>query len=148
MLHFEGTRDFKQAPAALCGKLSDASFLVTCIPGAEGVSGAERDRAAFRIRPGFAFVRGTLDVVLAVVEAVEPTSAKFSVRSKGIGSSADVEGTLALAPFGDGTRVQWAADVVNLGGLLKAVPQGLIRGADEKVINDMWEAVAARLNAE
>jgi carbon monoxide dehydrogenase subunit G len=97
------------------------------------------------LRPGFAFVRGTLDVTLQVVDAVAPASARLLLHSKGIGTSSDVEAALSLAAHGPGTRVHWAAEVKALGGLLKMVPAGLIRGAAEKVVGDAWNAVAARL---
>ena len=147
MLRFEGDRDFRQVPAELWEKLSDARFLAQCIPDVETVRLAEPARAEVVLRPGFAFVRGTLDLTLEVVDAVAPTSARLLLRAKGMGSSSDVEATLALAPQGDGTRVHWAVEVKALGGLLKPVPHGLVRGAAQKVVEDAWAAVEARLSA-
>jgi carbon monoxide dehydrogenase subunit G len=147
MLRFEGDRDFPQAQAEVCARLTDPSFLVQCIPDVESVTRLEADRASLVLRPGFAFVRGTLDVTLQVVDAVPPTSARLLLHSKGIGSSANVEAALDLAPEGNGTRVHWVAEVKELGGLLKMVPGGLIRGAAQKVIGDAWTAVAAKLAA-
>ncbi len=147
MLRFEGDRDFPQAPAELFAKLTDARFLAGCVPDVESVAEAQPGRAVLVVRPGFAFVRGTLEVSLHVVDPVEPTSARVVLHSKGIGSSSDVEATLTLAPQGAGTRVHWAAEVKSLGGLLKMVPQGLVRGAAQKVVEDAWRAVEARLAA-
>ena len=143
----EGDRDFRQAPAELWAKLTDARFLVQCVPDVESVRQAEPGQAELVLRPGFAFVRGTLDVTLRITDAVEPTSARVLLHSKGIGSSSDVEATLALSPEGAGTRVHWVAEVKALGGLLKAVPAGLVRGAAQKVLEDAWSAVEARLSA-
>ena len=148
MLRFEGDRDFRQAPAELWAKLTDARFLAQCIPDVETVRLAEPARAEVVLRPGFAFVRGTLDLTLEVVDAVAPSAARLVLRAKGMGSSSDVEATLALAPQGEGTRVHWAVEIKALGGLLKPVPQGLIRGAAQKVVTDAWAAVDARLAAE
>jgi carbon monoxide dehydrogenase subunit G len=145
MLHFEGDRGFSQPPAELWARLSDPRFLVGCIPGSESVREAAADHAVCMIRPGFAFVRGTLEVTLKVVEAVAPASVRLELHSKGIGSSSDVAAALALTPQDAGTRVHWTADVQSLGGLLKAMPPGLIRGAAEKVIGDVWTNVTARL---
>src|SRR5262249_46074734 len=148
MLRIEGVREFALAPAELWGRLSDARFLVQCIPDVESVQELAADRAALVLRPGFAFVRGTLDLTLQVVDAVEPTGARVILHSKGIGSTSDVEASLALAPReGGGTRVHWVADVKALGGLLKMVPGGLIRGAAQKVVSDAWAAVEAKLAA-
>ena len=156
MLRFEGDRDFAQAPADLFEKLTDARFLVTCIPDVENVAQQEADRAVLTLRPSLAFVRGTLEVTLQIVEKTLATAARILLTSKGIGSSSTVEATLALAPHtnpplpvaggqGGGTRVHWTAEVKELGGLLKMVPQGLIRGAAQKVLNDAWTAVEAKL---
>jgi len=145
MTRFEGDRDFTQSPADLFAKLTDARFLVTCIPDVDSVSEQEADRAVLTLRPGLAFARGTLKVTLQVVEKTPPTAARMLLTSKGIGSSSTVEAFLALAPNNDGTRVHWVAEVKELGGLLKMVPQGLIRGAAEKVINSAWAAVEIKL---
>src|SRR5262249_40031711 len=109
------------------------------------VARAERDAAEWTLRPGVSFVRGTLDVSLRVVEAVPNTSARLLVHSKGIGSTADVEANLTVAPQGTGTRVHWTVDITSLGGLLKAVPQGLIKASAQKVVADAWTAVEAKL---
>lgn len=146
-LHFEGDKDFSQSPAQVAGKLSDARFLAECIPGVEAVAKSEAEEVVCTLRPGFAFVRGTLELTLRVAEVVAGNSARLLLHSKGIGSTSDVEAVLAFAPEGTGTRVHWTVDVQQLGGLLKAVPQGLIKAAAQKVIADAWTAVEGKLHA-
>ena len=148
MLRFEGDRDFPQPPAELFTRLTDARFLAACVPDAEKASDAGPDRAAFTVRPNLAFARGTLEVTLQVVERTPPTSARMSLVSKGVGSGSTVEATLALAPHDAGTRMHWVAEVKELSGLLKMVPQGLIRGAAQKVLDNAWAAVETRLAKE
>jgi carbon monoxide dehydrogenase subunit G len=145
MVRFEGDRDFRQEPAEVFARLTDARFLVQCIPDVEAVTHAEADEAALVVRPGFAFVRGTLELTLRVADVVPPASARLLLSSKGIGSSSEVEAVLTLAPQEGGTHVHWTAEVKSLGGLLKMVPSGLIRGAAEKLVGDLWNAVAARM---
>jgi carbon monoxide dehydrogenase subunit G len=145
MLHFEGDKEFSKPPAEVWARLSDARLLVQCIPGAEPVGQAEPTTAACKLHPKLAFVRGTLEVTLRVVEAVEPTTVRLSLLSKAVGASSEVAVVLALAGAGDGTRVHWTADVVSLGGLLKLVPSGLIRGAAQSVINDVWAQVDVKM---
>ena len=146
MLHFNGYREFSLPPDQLWAKLTDARFLVSCIPDVESVSEAEADHAALVLRPGLAFVRGSLETTLRIVPVAPPHSAKVLLYSKGIGTYSAVEAGLQLAPQGDGTRVHWTAEVKELGGLLKMVPQGLIRGAAEKVINDLWASIERKLS--
>ena len=145
MLHFEGERTFSQPPEQLWPKLRDAAFLAQCIPDGSPHEGATRDRAVCTVHPGFAFMRGSLDVTIEVLDGKEPTSIKFTQKSKGIGSSSEVETTVTLAPHEQGTKIHWSADVKSLGGLLKLVPSGLIRGAANKVIEDVWTGVAQKL---
>jgi carbon monoxide dehydrogenase subunit G len=147
MLTFEGDREFTLLPADLWAKLTDARFLVQCIPDVDKVSTCEADHATLVLRPSFAFVRGTLDMDMHIVDPVVPSSARVHVHSKGIGSSSTVEATLAFSPTAAGTRVHWSAEIKELGGLLKMIPQGLIRGAAQKVINDAWNLIDAKLNA-
>jgi carbon monoxide dehydrogenase subunit G len=145
MLHFEGDRDLAQAPSVVWSKLSDARFLVECIPGVESVASAEPSKATCTLRPGFAFVRGTLELTLTVSNAVPDQSVHLLLQTRGIGSTSEVEAELSLTPLGNGTRLHWVADVKTLGGLLKAVPQGLIKAAAQKVIADALTAVEAKL---
>jgi carbon monoxide dehydrogenase subunit G len=146
MLRFDGQKDFpRHAPEALWQKLADARFLVRCVPDVHEVKRQEAAAAEFVLRPGFAFVRGSLDVNLRVAEAESPSRVRLVLHSKGIGTSAEVEAVLNLSAREAGCRVDWTVEVKQLGGLLKAVPQGLIRGAAQKVVEDAWKAVETRL---
>jgi carbon monoxide dehydrogenase subunit G len=148
MMRFEGTKDLPVSPAVVWQKLSDARFLVRCIPDIESVSESQADRAVCTIRPGFAFIRGSLELTLQVGEAVPENKLRLLAHTKGIGSSSDVEITLTLAQQGPGTRVAWLAEVASLGGLLKAMPHGLIKAAAQKVIADVWTRLETRLMEE
>lgn len=146
MLHFEGDQQSKQQPAAVHAKLCDTQFLADCLSSGQTITKQEKDTLVFQVRPGFSFARGTLEVTLRIVEATTPTLLRYHVRGKGIGSSNDVEAALTLSAHDDGTRIHWIVDITALGGLLKAVPKGLIHAAAEKVINDLWGTVMAKLN--
>jgi carbon monoxide dehydrogenase subunit G len=145
MLGFEGTRDFTLPLSALFEKFGDARFLVSCIPGVETVSHVDADRAACVLRPGFSFARGTLDLALTIAERVNTSSLRIQLQSKGIGSSSDVETNLSFSSIETGTKLTWAAEIKSLGGLLKAVPQGLIKASAQKVIADALDAVEQKL---
>jgi carbon monoxide dehydrogenase subunit G len=147
MISFEGDRDFAPPPSVLWEKLSDARFLVKCIPDVQSITKAEPSEAVCTLRPGFAFVRGTVVLTIRVAEAVSGQSVKLLLLSKGMGNSSTVEALLTLAPHESGTRVHWKAQITEMGGLLKLVPQGLVRGAAQKVITDAWSAVETQLAA-
>ncbi len=145
MQPLEGERTFGLPPEQLWPKLRDAAYLAQCIPEATPHEGGTRDRATCTVQPGFSFMRGSLDVTIEVIASQEPTSITYSQQGKGIGSSSVVETVLTLAPCEAGTKIHWRSEVKSLGGLLKMLPTGLIRGAAQKVIEDGWKGVAEKL---
>ena len=146
-MNFEGEKDLTLPPAAVFAKLNDARFLVDCIPGRESVVRADQHEAVCIQRPGFAFVRGTLELTIKIVEATPETSIRYVQLGKGIGSSSNVETVVTLTPNETGTHLHWKAEVKEMGGLLKMIPAGLIRGAAQKTIADVWQEVEKRLQA-
>ena len=148
MLQFEGDNEFPYPTAELWARLSDARFLVQCVSGIDAVKLAEPAVAVWTLRPGLSFARGTLEVTLTVVEAVPSSSVRLLIHSKGIGASSDVEVMFTLIPQDNGTRIHWTTEVTQLGGLLKAVPHGLIKGAAQKVIADVWAEAEVKLARE
>jgi carbon monoxide dehydrogenase subunit G len=144
-MQFEGEKDLSQPPKDVFAKLSDARFLVECIPGRESTAHADQHKAVCTQKPGFAFVRGTLEVTILIKEVTPETSIKYALLCKGIGSKSEVETLLALSPKDAGTHLHWKAEIKALEGLLKAVPSGLIRGAAQKVIEDIWHEVEKKL---
>lgn len=145
MLPFEGERMFALPPDQVWPKLRDMAFLATSIPDATPKGAATRDRATATVQPGFSFMRGSLEITAEIIDAQEPTTVQYRLTSKGIGSSSVVETALTLLPHEQGTKVQYRAEVTSLTGLLKMVPAGLIRGAAQKVIEDVWTGVAAKI---
>ena len=147
MLRFEGDKDFPQAPAQVWSKLTDAQFLVQCVPGVESVSHSDTRKVICTLRPGFAFVRGTLELSMEIADAIPDASGTILLSTKGIGTTSTVEASFHVDPVGPGTHMHWSAEVKTLGGLLKAVPQGLVKAAAQKVITDSLTAVETKLNS-
>jgi carbon monoxide dehydrogenase subunit G len=144
-LYFQGERAFQQPAEALWEKLSDARFLAGCVPDVESISQSEPTEVRCRLRPSFGFVRGTLDLTMRVAEAEPAKLVRLALTTRGIGTSSAVEVDLAFEPVDGGSLLRWAANVKELGGLLKAVPEGLLKAAAQKVITDAWTQVAAKL---
>jgi carbon monoxide dehydrogenase subunit G len=147
-MEFAGDKDFPLPPSAVFAKLNDARFLADCVPGRESISAADPRKAVCTQRPGFSFMRGTLEITIEVIEALPDSTIKYKLLGKGIGSSSEVQTVIALAPNDGGTHVHWQAQVVSLGGLLKAVPSGLIQGAAQKIIADGWAEMDKQLQAQ
>ena len=138
MTQLSGEERFTQPRTEIWSRLTDAEFIAGCLP---QLASAEPDDSVFlvcRVRPGLAFLKGTIRVSFDAYDRQPPASVRIRIHSKGIGSSAVVETTLALTTLDAGTRVAWSADIVELGGLLKPVSRNLIEAAAHKVIAAGW----------
>ena len=136
-------------PAALAiafARLSDASFLVACLPDVESVV-ATADVATCNKRSSLAFLSGTLHVTLTVVERKPERSATFQMRAEGSGASSTTNTTLAFRGIDDATEIAWTADTVAVTGLLKIVPRTVLQAATQKVIAEVWLAIQTRFAA-
>jgi carbon monoxide dehydrogenase subunit G len=147
MIHFEGDRAFALPVPEIFAKLSDAVWLVGCLEDAKVVS-ATPDRAVWKLKPKLSFLTGSLDAAIDVTAREPNKTAAFKIVTKAIGASSTVTATLqfAAAELG-GTAIHWTGDLVEVTGLLKMVPKGLLHGTAEKVIEDVWAAVSAKLMA-
>lgn len=147
MIHFEGDKSFPLPVAHVAEKLSDAAFLVGCLPDSE-ISEATADRAVWKIKPKLSFLTGSLHLEMTAAKREPGRSVTFEVLSKAIGASSTVVTVLNFAEADGGTAVHWTGDVTQVTGLLKMVPKGLLQGTAHKVIEDVWAAVTARLTAQ
>lgn len=145
MLTFDGERGLPLPPQQLWPKMRDAAFLVQCIPDGTVAGTPTRDHAECSVRPGLSFVRGSLESTIDILAASEPSSVKIQLGSKGVGTSSEVVVHLAIEAKDETSWIKYHAEVTRLGGLLKAIPGGLIRGAAQKIIEQVWENVGKRL---
>src|SRR3954469_22486899 len=132
MIQFEGDRSFALPPAAVAARLGDAAFLLSCLENVDQVVEAGPDKAVWKLRTGFSFLSTTLEVTLTVTGR-SADQAMFEAVSRGGGAASKVQATLTFRPEGDGTIVQYAADLVERTGFLKVVSAGLIQAAAKSV---------------
>lgn len=148
MLQFEGDMSFSQPLQEVAAKLSDAGFLVNSLQETE-VTQATPEKAGWKMRPKLSFVTGALHAEMTRVASEPDKSVAFKVFTKAMGASSTTLTKLTfLEGENGGTRVHWTGEVTEVTGLLKAVPKGLLQGAAQKVIEEVWAAVTARLNQE
>lgn len=146
-MQLSGDEWFPIPPGELYDLLTDYRFLIRCFPDVVNLVSVDDERMVFKVRPGFSFVKGTIENTVEFLEKTPPTGAKMRVRGKGIGSSVTVDTQIELVDWlvtvesgalVPGSKVHWTAQVIELGGLLKAVSQGLLQAAAEKSISVAW----------
>jgi carbon monoxide dehydrogenase subunit G len=146
MIHFEGDRRFARPVSELFPKLSDTSFLVSTLADAK-VGESSADRTTWKLKPKLSFLTGSLDAAIETTERKPQERVAFKITTKAIGATATVTAQLAFQPTESGTDIHWTGELVEVTGLLKMVPKGLLQGTAEKVIEDTWQAVEAAINA-
>ena len=147
MISLEGDKELAFPQAAVWAKLTDLNFLVDCLPDRGDTAVLTKDRAELVIHPQIAFLKGKLNVNISKQQEQAPNLSQLLLESKGIGSSSTVVATFTLSGEGDKTNMHWKAEVQQLGGLLKAVPTGFLKGAAQKVIGDILTSVEKKLGA-
>ena len=147
MMHFEGTETFAGEPGAVFARLGDAGWIARSLPDGE-LLGLSADTAAWKVRPKFAFMAGSLDTTATVSYRTPNRAVRFRIVSQGIGSSSLMEVTIVVRPREQsGSVVQWTGELVELGGLLGRVPRAMIQAAALKTIADIWAAVRPGLDS-
>jgi carbon monoxide dehydrogenase subunit G len=148
MQRLEGDKTFPQSRQLVYTKLTDLQFLVKCLPDLHEVKEVKEKTVSAILRPGFAFVRGEMHLTVEKLEETNWSAARYVLKTKGIGSSSEVETTFKLSDQGTATLVRWTVEVKQLGGLLKATPSGLIQGAAQRVVTDLLTNIERKLSLQ
>jgi carbon monoxide dehydrogenase subunit G len=148
MVQIAGTEQFELPSAVVWRSLVDPQFLCQCFPNVDRIVSSDERSATLIVRPGFSFVRGTLEVAFQFVDLQPVRHGQVTIQLKGIGSSAKLAAAFDLTSSDAGSTVEWIAEVRELGGLLKAVSHGLMQGAAQKVAADTWSNIRAQLRAK
>ncbi len=145
MMHFEGTESVAPEPGLAFARLADAGWVARLLPDGELVT-VSADQAAWKARPKFAFMGGSLDTVATVSYRTADRSVRYRIVSTGIGSRSAMEATLSVRPReGSGSVVHWTGELLELGGLLARVPRAMIQAAALRTIADIWAALRPAL---
>jgi carbon monoxide dehydrogenase subunit G len=147
-IELAGTEHYNATPEKVFDTVTNLDLMKDLIP---DLVSAEKDAdGSLRcvIKPGFAFVRGTLRTTIRLTESRRAESATLRVSASGIGMGMEIESKLRLSPEAGGrTRLDWTGAVTERKGLIAAVSPGLIRGAAEKTVKDGWEQLRRRVEA-
>lgn len=145
MIAFSGDRTFPHPVPAVAAPLADVAWLVGTLPDAQVVSAAP-DRAVWKMKPRLSFVSGHLETTMDRTAHEPGEAVNFRVVTKAVGASSTVLVRLEFRAAAGGTLVPWTGELIEVTGLLKMVPRGLLQSTAEKVIGDVWAAVGARLS--
>ncbi|HEV7999058.1 MAG TPA: SRPBCC domain-containing protein [Planctomycetaceae bacterium] len=145
-MKFSGSEHFDHPIETVFDEITDLKVTAKTLPGLEKVESLEPKRLQCRVRPKFSFLTGSMQMIFDLLETDRPTSARMRVVGKGIGASLAIETSVHLTAEGTGTRLDWSSEVVEMGGLVKALSRTLIEGAAKKVVADSWAVFRTHLS--
>lgn len=145
VLQFGGEETFHVPPQRLFDLLTDPTAIQRLIPDLEQARQHD-DVLEAVVRPGFSFLRGTLQLKISFIERRPPGEASMRVEGRGIGTSLEMLARLHITETNEGCRLEWSADVVRLQGLIATVSKPLIRAAADQVIRKTWDEVRTLLH--
>jgi carbon monoxide dehydrogenase subunit G len=145
-VRFEGSLRIAAQPEAVFAFLDDPTQVGHCGPGVESVEVVDAERFKARAKVGVGPVAARFDLHGQVVEREHPSRSVMKVRGHAPGSALDAVAEMRLRPDGDGTLVDWHADVT-IGGTLASVGARLIGSTADKLIAQTFACIQARLES-
>ena len=143
---FSGTELLDASPAVVHAFLTDLDRLVAIVPGLVKKELGDDGVMRTTIRPGFSFIKANLKQDFTLVSQTDD-QVVIGVEAKGIGNKFGVQSTLNLSPEGDGTKLDWVAEITNMSGLVAAVGTTIIRAAADQVIKQGFDAMRSAIDA-
>ena len=147
-LTFGGEERFDVAPVRLYHTLTDLDCVARGIPDLVSHERVNDKTLRCVVRPGFAFLRGTMKLTVMVEPTEPPIHARMRSEAQGIGVGMVIESQMEVQPDGSGSRLVWTARVAKMSGLVATISPGLIRAAAEQTIDRSWKALRAQLAAD
>ena len=118
-MRIEGTRRFDAPRERVFRALTDPHELSELVPGVDHVEVANEDEWIAVVRPPLG--RGfNLKLDMHVTHRLAPEHARLTAWGKSLGARISIETEFELTEDGDGTEMEWSADV-GLAGLLAAL---------------------------
>ena len=148
MIEIRGTEEFACDRDRVHAGLSDLEQVAAALPGLTRIERSDRDTVVCRVRPGLAFLSGSLRTTITRRKEAGPGALRYGIDSRGIGAGAVANAHIRCLPDSDDRcRVEWRVQVEELSGLLKPVGASLIEAAMGKVAAATWEGLHTRLGA-
>jgi carbon monoxide dehydrogenase subunit G len=144
-MELASSRTVPASVEATWAALNDPETLKACIPGCETIERTSETefRVTMTARVGPVAAKFTGRIMLADLDP--PRSYRMSFEGQGGAAGfARGEAHVALAPDGEGTRIEYRA-TAQVGGKLAQIGSRLVDGAAAKVADDFFARFAARL---
>ncbi len=144
-MHYEGSFDVAAPREKVYDFVTDPNKVTTIFPHVLSVKVIDPNNFAVKAQVGMSFIKGVMDVKLALLDNRRPTFTKLRANGTGLNSTVDLESSFTFedAPSG-GTHVSWAAEA-KVGGMLANVGSRLIDSAADRYVKQIIGRLEKRL---
>ncbi len=144
-MHYQGTFDVPASRETVYAFLTDAKNVTSIFPDVQDLKVTDENNFSAKVKVGMSFIRGTLDVKMALTDKKPGSFAKLKARGTGLNSSVDLESTFSLEESETGsTTVSWATEA-KISGMMASVGSRLMESAAQKYVNQMVDSLKRKL---
>jgi uncharacterized protein len=146
-MHFEGTVPIKASRERVWAFVTDPEQVGPCGPGVETIEVIDPAHFKASARVGIGFISARFVVNMEFAEQQPPDRATIKAHGQAPGSAVDATAEMRLSDGPDGTTVMdWKAEV-NISGTLASVGARMIEGTANKMIDQTFDCMRAKLEA-
>ena len=144
-MHYEGSFKVSSDKEKVYAFITNLEKFTAVFPDVEDVKVLDENNATLRAKVGISFIKGTVNVKLAVTDKKEAVFVKMKARGTGNVGSVDMDSTFNLEDSDGGTQVKWATDAM-VGGTMAGVGSRLMDAASNKYIKQIISTVQKKLS--
>jgi len=143
-VQLQGQEFFEAPHAIVLEKLADLSFLANSVPEAQLIE-ATANRTLLHLPPGVTMLPGRLQVELLLLKR-EGCEISYRIVNRATGATGTAEVKLMVAELSsERTQVAWTAEVVQVTGLLRMMPNSVLKAGLERAIPHVWSRIRTAL---
>lgn len=138
-MKLEGTYTIRAPREIVWQQLMKPEVLARAMPGCEKLEPQPDGSYRAEMKIGIAAVKGSYHGQVEILDPVPHEHFRLKVKGQGAGGFLEGEGTLTLAPDGDGTTILYSGEA-HVGGIIANVGQRLILGAARQIVQQFFQA--------
>jgi uncharacterized protein len=145
-MKFAGSVDIAAPRARVWAFVVDPEQVGPCGPGVESIEVVDDTHFKATAKVGIGFISARFVVNMEMAELDAPDRAVIKARGQAPGSAVDATAEMTLSDQGEGTRMDWSADVA-ISGSLASLGARMIEGTANKMIGQTFDCMKSKLEA-
>ncbi len=146
-MRFEGTLDIAAPRDQVWSFLTDPARVTICAPDLRSLEVTDPHHFTVVVRAGVGPLKSTFSMNVQFLELDRPKHAAVLARGQAPGSAVQMVSNMDLAEFDEThTMMEWSSEVT-VSGLIQQVGARLIQGAADKITQQLFACIKAKLEA-